>query len=147
MKRNQPCERFPYAHRAVIHAWIRIVSEFNQLPSVSGVLIEPAEFEAVVGELFIRPFLPFLFVIAVHASDHFSVMQGIFVFDLKVDMPFAVIGEPYSLAGVRIHDEKHIVCAVRLADGDGLDDGGRAGCPFGCGEHFLFLSSKRMISS
>ena len=119
---------------------IGIVSEFNQFPSVSGFLIEPAELEAVVGELIVRRVLPFGVITAEDAFHMFRLIEALII---MVDDPcqpavWRVQAQSDALAGVRVRDENLV--SVRFADGHRLDrDVGVDFCIV-CGEHFLFLS-------
>ena len=86
-------------------------SEFNQFPSVSGLFIEPAEFETVVGEFFIRRMFPFGFIAAEHIPYIFrgSVKVVVFGVDDPCQPAIRRVGaQPDSLAGVRVSDEQRM---------------------------------------
>lgn len=119
-------------------------SEFNQFPSVSGLFIELADLEAVVGELFIRRMFPFGFIAAEHIPYIFrgSVKVVVFWVDDPCQPAIRRVGaQPDSLAGVRISDEQRML--VALVDDNGLDGDVDVGVDVKCGEHFLFLSGFR----
>lgn len=77
--KQQPCEPLSYAHRAVVHAFVRM-SEFNQFPTVSGLVIEPAEFAAEVGKFLVRRVFQFGFIAAEHARYIFRGLAQVIVF-------------------------------------------------------------------
>ena len=129
----------------MVHAWIRIVSEFDQFPSVSGLFIEPAELEAVVGELIVRRVLPFGVITAEDAFHMFCHLIEALI--IMVDDPcqpavWRVQAQSDALAGVRVRDENLV--SVRFlgapADGHRLDRDVGVGFCVICGEHLLFLS-------
>lgn len=121
-------------------------SEFNQFPSVSGLFIEPTEFETVVGEFFIRRMFPFGFIAAEHIPYIFrgSVKVVVFGVDDPCQPAIRRVGaQPDSLAGVRVSDEQRML--VALVDDNGLDGDIDVGVDVKCGEHFLFLSGFRLL--
>ena len=117
------------------------MSEFYQFPSVSGLFVEPAELEAVVGELLVRRVLPFG---VITAEDAFHMLRRLIeALIIMVDDPCQpavrrVGAQSDAFAGVRISDEKRML--VALVDSDGLDGDVGVGFCVKCGEHFLFLS-------
>lgn len=118
-------------------------SGFDEFPSVSGFLIELAEPETVNRKPPVRCGLPFILILAVYVFDSFGI--GVRVGASQVDEPLGgVRSHPDAVAGVRVNNEKRVVCVAPVY-GDRLDGNGLVGVDVKCGEHFFSFQGFRFL--